>query len=44
VLEQNPGTHWTDNIGSIPVEPDKDESVAIAGLSDDGDELATFRL
>jgi hypothetical protein len=44
VLEQNPGTHWTDIIGSIPVEPDKDESVAIAGLSDDGDELATFRL
>jgi hypothetical protein len=44
VLEQNPGTHWTNIIGSIPVEPDKDESVAIAGLSDDGDELATFML
>jgi len=44
VLQQNPGTRWTDIIGSIEVVPDKDESTAIVGISDDGDELATFRL
>jgi hypothetical protein len=44
VLQQNPGAQWTDIIGSIEVVPDKDESTAVAGISDDGDELATFRL
>jgi hypothetical protein len=44
VLQQNPGTHWTGIIGSISIEPDKDESTAIASIIDDGDELATFRL
>jgi hypothetical protein len=44
VLQQNPGTQWTDIIGSIPVEADKDEGSAITDISDGGDELATFRL
>lgn len=44
VLQQNPGTQWTDIIGAIEVVPDKDESAAIIGTSDDGDDLATFRL
>lgn len=44
VLQQNPGTQWTDIIGAIEVVPDKDESAAVIGTSDDGDDLATFRL
>jgi hypothetical protein len=44
VLQQNPGTQWTDIIGSIPVEADTDEGSAITDISDGGDELATFRL
>lgn len=44
VLQQNPGTSWTAIIGSIPVEPDTDESALTPEISDGGDELATFRL
>lgn len=44
VLQQNPGTTWTEIIGSIEVVPDTGDSAAIRGIAGGGDELATFRL
>lgn len=42
VLQQNPGTQWTDIIGGIEVVPDREEN-ATPGVDTD-DELATFQL
>ena len=44
VLQQNPGTRWSDILGTIEVEPDKDDSALGSNAADGEDELATFRL
>lgn len=44
VLQQNPGSKWSALIGTVAIEPDRDENAPITDKSTGGDDLATFQL
>lgn len=44
VLQQNPGSKWSALIGTVEIEPDRDENEPTPDKSTGGDELTTFRL
>lgn len=44
VLEQNPGTKWTDLLGAMKLEKDEPPLIEPTGDAESSDELATFKL